>query len=197
MKGFIFTLLCTFFASLAPAQSSTLSVGSTVQAVAIGDVVLTREMHRVFWQELRMGEPMSDSAIRDKLFGALELNLAFQQSVFASAEESLRAGRVVRTPELELADSSFLGRAQAFLPAARDATAYRQSVRELERRFATMREDESLLLEAAARKSQFSLHSGFAGVADAQTLEKGKANLQATRRRLNQLLSPVWQELQQ
>lgn len=194
MNRIIGWLFFMSWAAFAVAQINTNTPDAVIRAVASGEIALTRELHQEFWRTLRQGRPMTDSALHHELSETLEQNLALQQALFTSAIASARAQQPVKTSELQAAEAAYRQRAIAAVERIASPAQRESSLEELSRRLDGMFRDTDRLLAAAAKQEHFSLSSGFAGVADEETLLRAEANLRAKRLRLERLLNPVWQD---
>jgi len=194
VKSIVLWFLGVAFASIVSAQGDAAISTPILMNVMSGDVALTPKMHQDFWRELRKGPPMSDAELRTMVTGALELNLAFQEAVWASARESYLAEQVVKTSALESAEATHLERVGALIPAPAGSRKQREALAELARRFQSMQRDEQILLSAAAFRGPFVLSSGYKGTMSEPSIQDAMSGLRATKRRVEQLMNPVWRE---
>jgi len=190
----LFWILCFLGLSTAWAQTDQLSPRKVVQDVASGDVLLTRELHQAFWRTIREGRFVPDSELRERLSGALDLNLKFQEALFASAIASSKSRQLIQTAEFRAIDASYARRAASVVEAVVQPEYRAASLNSLTVALTILRTDARTLLEAAASGSTFSLSSGFSGTADEPTLIRLQSGIANTRKRIERLLSPEWHE---
>lgn len=196
MKSVIIWIAGVAFASIVCAQGDA-AIGIPILLNTLsGKVVLTREMHQDFWREIRKGPPMSDAELRTLVTGPLEINLAFQEAMWVSAQESYLAKRVIETLELERVEAKFLERVGAYIPAPVGSRQQRDAIAELTRRFRSMQRDKEILLNAAASRGSFELSNGDTGTMSEATVRDTLSRLRAAKRRIEQLANPIWSEAQ-
>ena len=196
MKFFLFCILFFTINSEALAQATSGVARPIMLNVMTGDRPLTKDEHEAFWRAIRKGPPISDSELRKTMIGLAELNLEFQQLALESARESVKAGRIIRTQELEVAESNYLANA-VDLASLSVAPRELASVKErISLAFASIQDDLHRLLSASASQTHFSLSQGATGTADLATIDQLITDVSATRKRIDQLLDPTWRELQ-